>query len=137
MRISSKAEYGVLALIDLAVHRDEGPVKIREVADRQDIPKKYLEQVLLDLKRGGLVGSNRGKNGGYYLAKEPEDVTLMDVLEILEEQTSLVESDRDRPAFLETFWQDQYERVREQLSVPLSDIVELKEESGGEVMYHI
>lgn len=137
MRISSKAEYGVLALIDLAVHRDNGPVKIREVADRQDIPKKYLEQVLLDLKRGGLVGSSRGKNGGYYLAKEPEDVTLMDVLEILEEQTSLVESDRDRPEFLETFWQEQYERVREQLSVPLSEIVELKEQSSGEVMYHI
>jgi Rrf2 family protein len=137
MRISSKAEYGVLALVDLALHRDSGPTKIREIADRRNIPKKYLEQVLLDLKRGGIVGSNRGKNGGYYLDRDPEDITLMQVLEILEEQTSLVESDRDRPTFLQQFWDEQYEKLREQLSIPLSEILKRKEESEKEVMYHI
>lgn len=137
MRISSKAEYGVLALIDLATYRDGGPIKIREIAERQEIPKKYLEQVLLDLKRGGLVGSNRGKNGGYYLSIDPEEVTLMDVLEILEEQTELVEVDRDRPKFLDEFWHEQSEQIRSVLSVPLSKIIERKEESENEVMYHI
>jgi len=137
MRISSKAEYGVLALVDLALHRDAGPTKIREIADRRDIPKKYLEQVLLDLKRGGIVGSSRGKNGGYYLNRDPEDVTLMEVLKILEEQTALVESDRDRPNFLQQFWDEQYEELRDQLSVPLSEILKRKEQSEKEVMYHI
>jgi Rrf2 family protein len=137
VRISSKAEYGILALIDLTVHADTGPTKIREIAERQNIPKKYLEQVLLDLKRGGLVGSNRGKNGGYYLAEEPEEITLIDVLEILEEQTTLVNTGRDRPEFLESFWNDLSERVREELSVPLAELVERKEQSEGEMMYHI
>jgi Rrf2 family protein len=137
LRISSKAEYGILALIDLSVHADTGPTKIREIAERQDIPKKYLEQVLLDLKRGGLVGSNRGKNGGYYLAEDPEEITLIDVLEILEEQTTLVNTGRDRPDFLESFWNDLSERVREELSVPLAELVERKEQSEGEMMYHI
>jgi Rrf2 family protein len=126
-----------LALIDLTVHADTGPTKIREIAERQNIPKKYLEQVLLDLKRGGLVGSNRGKNGGYYLAEEPEEITLIDVLEILEEQTTLVNSGRDRPEFLESFWNDLSERVREELSVPLAELIERKEQSEGEMMYHI
>jgi Rrf2 family protein len=137
MRVSSKAEYGILAMIDLAVHRESGPTKIREIAERQDIPKKYLEQVLLDLKRGGLVGSNRGKNGGYYLEGDPEDVTLMDVLDVIEERTSLVDTGRDRPEFLETFWQEHSEKIHDQLSIPLADLVKRKEESEGEVMYHI
>jgi Rrf2 family protein len=137
MRISSKAEYGVLALVDLALHRDSGPTKIREIADRGESPKGNNEEVLLDRKRGGIVGSNRGKNGGYYLDRDPEDITLMQVLEILEEQTSLVESDRDRPTFLQQFWDEQYEKLREQLSIPLSEILKRKEESEKEVMYHI
>ncbi len=137
MRISSKAEYGVLALVDLALRQDAGPTKIREIADRRNIPKKYLEQVLLDLKRGGIVGSSRGKNGGYYLDRDPEDVTIMEVLEILEEQTSLVESDRDRPNFLQQFWDEQYEELRDQFSISLSKILKRKEENEKEVMYHI
>lgn len=137
MRISSKAEYGVMALVDLAVHGESGPVKIREIAERQDIPKKYLEQVLLDLKRGEIVGSNRGKNGGYFLRVATDEITLMEILEILEEQMTLVDSGRDRPDFLRTFWDEQYEKIRNALSVPLSELVQLKEETEGEVMYHI
>lgn len=137
MQVSSRGEYGILALIDLAVHRHSGPIKIREVAQRQNIPKKYLEQVLLDLKRGGIVGSNRGKNGGYYLDEDPEAVTLIDVLEILEEQTDLVERDRDRPDFLESFWRKQSDRLHEQLSVPLTELVQRKKESENEMTYYI
>ncbi len=137
MRISSRAEYGILALIDLAMHRETGPTKIRKIAGRGDLPKKYLEQVLLDLKRAGLVGSNRGKNGGYYLAEDPETITLIDVIEILEEKTTLADPERDRPDFLETIWKELSERVREELSVPLAKLVDRKEESEGEMMYHI
>lgn len=137
MKVSSKAEYGILAMVDLALHTQSGPVKIREVAERQDIPKKYLEQVLLDLKRGGLVGSNRGKNGGYYLDGDDEEITVLDILELLEEQISFVEKGRDRPEFLRAFWEEQNEKLREQLSVPLAEIVRRKEETDDEVMYHI
>lgn len=137
MKVSSKAEYGILAMVDLALHGQTGPVKIREIAERQDIPKKYLEQVLLDLKRGGLVGSNRGKNGGYYLNGDPGEVTVFDILELLEERISFVEQGRDRPDFLQAFWNEQNEQLRDQLDVPLTEILRRKEESEDEVMYHI
>lgn len=137
MKVSSKAEYGILAMVDLALHSQTGPVKIREIADRQDIPKKYLEQVLLDLKRGGLVGSSRGKNGGYSISGDAEEITVFDILRLLEEQISFVETGRDRPEFLQVFWEEQNEKLEEQLSVPLSEIVRRKEESEDEFMYHI
>ncbi|MFB6344498.1 MAG: Rrf2 family transcriptional regulator [bacterium] len=137
MKVSSKAEYGILAMVDLALHSQTGPVKIRDIAERQSIPKKYLEQVLLDLKRGGLVGSSRGKNGGYTLSGNPDEITVYDILEHLEEQISFVEQGRDRPGFLQSFWDEQNDKLKDQLSVPLSEIVRRKEESEEEVMYHI
>lgn len=137
MKISSKGVYGVMAMVDLAVHHNAGPVKIRDIADRQDLPKKYLEQVLLDLKRGGLVASSRGKNGGYALDRDPESINLLEILDILEEHVCLVEPDSDHPDYLRLFWEEQTERLREQLTVPLADLVRRKEAHESEAMYHI
>jgi hypothetical protein len=67
MRISAKGEYAIRALLDLAVHHGEGLVPIQEVARRQGIPQRYLEQVLLLLKRAGILESRRGSAGGYQL----------------------------------------------------------------------
>ncbi len=137
MKISSKGEYGILALVDLALHRNEGPVKIRSIAERQDIPKKYLEQVLLALKGAGFVGSSRGKNGGYYLSSTPEEITIIGVLDVLEEHFSLVDPGRGRPRYLETFWREKTDRIREQLEVPLTELVSRKRDADDEMMYHI
>jgi Rrf2 family protein len=136
MKISSKGEYGVLALVDLATQRESGPVNIQSIADRQDIPKKYLEQVLLALKRGGFVDSTRGKKGGYYLAREPEAISLINVLDELEEQFVLADSGRQRPGYLESFWDEKSDEVREVLDVPLAEIVDRRTEDSG-VVYHI
>jgi len=137
VKISSKGVYGVMAMVDLAVHHNAGPVKIRTIAERQDLPKKYLEQVLLDLKRGGLVGSSRGKNGGYFLDRDPEGITLLEILDVLEEHVCLVEEDPQHPEYLRTFWTEQTDRLRAQLKVPLSELVERKEGFEAEAMYHI
>lgn len=136
MKISSKGEYGVLALVDLSAHREDGPVKIQEIADRQEIPKKYLEQVLLSLKQGGFVDSNRGKKGGYFLARPPEEINIIDVLDVLEQQIVLADSGRDRPDYLREFWQEKTEELREVLDVPLSDLVERRQQLS-EPVYHI
>src|SRR5262249_25099163 len=84
MRISAKCEYAIRALLDLAVHHGEGLVPIQEVAQRQGIPQRYLEQVLLLLKRTGFLESKRGATGGYQLARPPETISVGDVLRAVE-----------------------------------------------------
>ena len=84
MRVSSRADYGVRALFDLAQHYGQGPRQSRDIAARQDIPEAYLHQVLGALNRAGLVRSTRGPLGGHELAREPREVTLWDVLVVLD-----------------------------------------------------
>jgi Rrf2 family protein len=80
MRISTKGDYATRALQDLALHYDQGPIPIEKVASRQGLPVRYLEQLLLTLKRAGLLLSKRGVNGGYSLARPPAQITLGEVL---------------------------------------------------------
>ena len=80
MRISAKGEYAIKAMLDLAMHRGRTLVPIQEIAARQAIPQRYLEQVLLALKRAGLLTSKRGSTGGYHLTKAPDDITVGAVL---------------------------------------------------------
>ncbi|MFH9062869.1 RrF2 family transcriptional regulator [Streptomyces coeruleorubidus] len=80
MRISARADYAVRAVVELAVRQGEGPVKAEAVAIAQDIPHKFLEGILGDLRRGGVVGSRRGGGGGYRLAREAAEITVADVI---------------------------------------------------------
>lgn len=80
MVVSAKGDYATRALQDLAIHYDQGPVQIEGIARRQGLPVRYLEQVLLMLKRAGFLRSKRGVNGGYSLAKPPREITLGEVL---------------------------------------------------------
>ena len=84
MRISAKGEYALRAILDLCRHRQPGLVPIQEIARRQGIPQRYLEQVLLALKRSGLLTSRRGSSGGYHLTKPPEEITVGAVLRAVE-----------------------------------------------------
>jgi Rrf2 family protein len=80
MRISARADYAVRAVVELAVRQGEGPVKAEAVAIAQDIPHKFLEGILGDLRRGGVVDSRRGGGGGYRLAREAAEITVADVI---------------------------------------------------------
>ena len=84
MRVSSRADYGVRALFDLALRYGRGPTQSREIAARQDVPEAYLHQVLGALNRAGLVRSTRGPQGGHELARDPRDITLWDALMVLD-----------------------------------------------------
>jgi len=84
MKLSTKGEYGLLAIVDLALHPDQGPVQSIQVAERQHIPKQYLDQLMLSLKKAGLVESSRGRMGGYVLAKPASRITLLEIVEALE-----------------------------------------------------
>ena len=80
MKISTKGDYATRALQDLAMHYDNGHVPIETIAQRQALPARYLEQLLLTLKRAGFLASKRGVNGGYYLAKPPREITLGQII---------------------------------------------------------
>ena len=84
MRLSRKSEYALLALLDLARFYGENAPKILEVSERNSIPKKYLEQIFLQLKGAGYVRSIRGANGGYELAKPPEKISLAEIIRLID-----------------------------------------------------
>ena len=79
MRLSAKADYAIRAAVELAA-AGEGPIKGERIASAQDIPPKFLENILLDLKQGGLIASRRGAEGGYWLARPADEVSLADVI---------------------------------------------------------
>jgi Rrf2 family protein len=85
VELSCKNEYAISALIELASHYDSGePLQIRQISAQQNIPDRYLEQLLATLRRCGLVRSQRGARGGYVLAREPWKITLLEVMTCLE-----------------------------------------------------
>jgi Rrf2 family protein len=88
--LSRKSKYGLKALLMLAREDGRGPVLVSELAAREAIPKKFLEAILLELKRHGLVHSKKGKGGGYFLRRGPTDITFGDVIRVLEGPLALV-----------------------------------------------
>src|SRR5262250_974591 len=84
MRLSKKSEYGLRALLELTLAYGKTSLQRHDIADRQHIPVEFLEQILLALKRAGLLSSRRGMKGGYTLIKPPEDITLGQVIRILD-----------------------------------------------------
>ncbi len=84
MRLSTKSEYAFLALIDLAANYNGGYLKIAEIVAKRSIPRKYLEQIMLQLKGGGYVKSRMGPDGGFKLGRPPGEITLAEVARLLD-----------------------------------------------------
>ncbi|MFZ5809036.1 MAG: RrF2 family transcriptional regulator [Chloroflexota bacterium] len=87
MRLSKRGEYGLRAMIDMAMWEAENGtrfVQIKEIAEREQIPPKFLEQILLSLKNAGLINSRMGVNGGYYLSKPASEITLGQIVRVLD-----------------------------------------------------
>jgi Rrf2 family cysteine metabolism transcriptional repressor len=96
MKIGSKGDYGLRALIDLAEHYESGViVQAKEIAERQAVPKDYLALIMIDLRRARLVDSLRGPGGGYRLARAPEEITMGQALTTLEGPVTLLECTSD------------------------------------------
>jgi Rrf2 family protein len=88
--ISKKAKYGLKALLMLAREHDKGPILVSDIAKQEGIPQKFLGLILLELKRRGLVQSRKGKGGGYFLAKNPELITLGQIIRFIDGPIALV-----------------------------------------------
>ena len=91
MKLSTRGRYGIHAMYDLALYAEGGPQPIKAIAEREGVPEAYLEQLIAVLKRAGLVTSVRGAQGGYMLARRPEEITVGDVLRALEGGLNLVD----------------------------------------------
>jgi Rrf2 family protein len=91
MRLSTKSRYGLRALFDIAYNSGSLPAQIQDISRRQSISPRYLEQIFQSLKKAGILRSKRGPQGGYCLARKPEEITVRDVLQATEGDMFLVE----------------------------------------------
>lgn len=92
MKLSTKSEYACLALIDLAENSSASLIRTEDISLRKKIPQKFLEQILLALKRSGYLKSKRGSNGGYCLAKKPSEISLAEIIRLMDGALAPVES---------------------------------------------
>ena len=90
MKLTTKSRYGVRAIFDIAYHAGKFPTQIKDISKRQRISPRYLEQIFQRLKKAGILGSKRGPKGGYFLLKDPKDITLYQIITCTEGPIELV-----------------------------------------------
>jgi Rrf2 family protein len=91
MKLSTRCRYGTRLMLDMAQHYNKGPIQLGDIAKRQNLSVKYLEQIIIPLKKAGFIESVRGPKGGHVLAKHPMEITLGEIVALLEEGITLVE----------------------------------------------
>lgn len=119
--ISTKGLYGLAAMYELSQKSDQNPMQIKEISLNGNIPHNYLEQLLSSLRKAGLVKSMRGAYGGYFLGRRAEEISVLEVLEVLEGSLCKMEMKTSSPV-LEMFWNDTHSKVQELFSLKLSDL---------------
>lgn len=144
MELSCKSEYAILALLELAIHYQSGePLQIRQIAAQQNIPERYLEQLLATLRRGGLVKSQRGSKGGYLLAREPWKITIFEVLGCLEGLDVQTSEEDTTPKTLDSaviaeIWHEARQAANLVLqNYTLADLCEKRDSRQKDIMYYI
>jgi len=132
VKLSARARYGTKALLELALHWDEEPVLLKDIAQRQQIPLPYLEHLIGPLVKAGIVKSARGARGGVSLLKSPEEVILSEVIQLLEGSLAPAECvdnpgtcSRSKLCVTHDIWDEVKEAVSKVLeSITLQDLVE-------------
>ena len=141
MKISSKGEYGLRALFDLTKHYDQNPRRSREIGVAQSVPEDYLNQLLITLRKAGLINSLRGPQGGHILARHPQQITLLEVIRELEGDVSpIAHSVEATPVdkVLNEIWHEvEDETVKILGAITLQDLYERYNHKQEQVMYYI
>lgn len=142
MKVSAKTEYACIAMLELAAGYPSGrPVQIRSIAARHKIPARFLVQILLQLKAAGLVASTRGAAGGYRLLRSPREISLGEVMAVIDGSRSALpqSSTADTPASraLQQTWREVRQRQQEMLhSITFAELLD-RTRAPAEAMYHI
>lgn len=139
MKLSIKGRYGVKALFELALHHGAGPMSLKQIAERQNLSEHYLEQLAAPLRKAGLVSSVRGAQGGYVLARAPEQITVGDILRVLEGPVGFDtdESEGDGPGA--RVWEKVTRRLVDVIdAITLQELVDdARSEQTGTLVYQI
>lgn len=137
LTISNKSRYGIAALLALAEFYNSGLLQIKDIASRCDIPHQFLEQIFNRLGKAGIIKSTRGKNGGYELAKPPEQITVLHIVNALEGNIEFVpKSDAENDVIVELFHAAE-NNLKKILSVSLADLVAKQQSLRENVIYNI
>ncbi len=132
MKLSTRSRYGTRLMLDMAQHYREGPLQLGDIAKRQGVSVKYLEQIIIPLKKAHYIESVRGSKGGHMLTKPPEEITVGEIVALLENSTSLLECvenstvcDRSDICPTRLLWKEASEAMFDRLeAVTLADLVE-------------
>lgn len=132
MNLSTRSRYGTRMMLDLAQRFDEGPVKIGDIAKRQDISVKYLEQLIIPLKKANFIKSIRGPKGGHLLGKPPENITIGDIVNVLEGGINFAscfedseKCNRSSHCLTKGIWQEISQAIQDKLhSITLLNVIE-------------
>lgn len=141
MKLSTRSRYGARLLLDMAQHYQQGPIQLGEIAKRQEISVKYLEQIIIPLKRANYVLSVRGPKGGHSLARPPEEITLGEIVALLEEGSSLARCSehadvcsRSGTCLTRLVWQEAAQALFDKLSsITLADLAQRAGSAGPAV----
>ena len=142
MIISSKGKYGLVALMDICLYSRSEAVTLKSVSKRQDISERYLEQIFSILRKGGIITSKKGAQGGYFLARTAADITVGEILNILEGDLKIVSPSEERndiECFMQkNIWNNINRQIEEYFdSVTLEALVKDYIEGKIAIMYYI
>jgi Rrf2 family protein len=134
--ISTKTIYAVAALHELSMIQDDAVLKIKAIAERANVPQNFLEQILLELRKQNILISVKGAHGGYKLAKALKDITLKDIVMVLETD-ALSDVCRTNNPTLKLFWEDIREGVANVFDIPLSELKNYQQKANHTLNYSI
>lgn len=124
MKITYKGDYALKAVLDLAIRYDRELITSHDLAKRIDAPVKFLEQVLLDLKKGGFVESRRGKVGGYLLARSPEQISVGEIIRFIEGPTEPISCARQGYSECTDIYKCVFRKIWQDVAKATSDIID-------------
>ena len=134
--VSTKGVYGLTAMYELSKHNDDSPMQIKDISANANIPQNYLEQLLSKLRRADLVKSVRGARGGYTLAKNAEDIKIVDILIALEDDIKIVDSKTDNP-ILNIFFDESKLLTKKIFDISLNKLDEYQDKHNEFLHYSI
>jgi len=134
--ISTKGMYGLSAMYELSLIKSEKPTQIKEISERAKIPQNYLEQLLVILRRAELVKSIRGAHGGYFLARNADDILVKDILIALEGNLSITGQEVDNPV-LELFYKENDKKLEGLFDISLNQLQDYQNRLTNQLNYSI
>ena len=145
MKISTRTRYGLRLLVYLAASKADKLIQVKEIAEHEKIPVKYLEQIIRPLKKAGMLKVVRGAKGGYFMGRTPENITILEIFDVLENSDCLIDCLKDENSCEHKsacstfdFWNNFNKVINDYLQgVTVADIVKMQQEKCKKLMFYI